>query len=404
MSRPSCAVLAAIAIGVPIAAHADDRYPAMDHGRPVQCMRDKAGQLWRIQCDHASKVCLYAANEELDAGGNRVKPLERARECDADPSFDRGKLEAEGYSFVPGRVDAPWGWMRDERGRVFQINFDLTRRLYFGVGYTPQKILDNINNPFEHKRSSADFGLLVFEFLSGEDTRNPTRHRIRLVEGNVKVEPFSSEIVVAHYDLSHRFVDPLLRITTFVGTPRRHDLTLDLGLWSEVGGLEIHPTPIGHSSIWKHAAGQVTLDLWQSAKLDSFARLRSGFGIEGQYTDGTGYRSAITETSAFELDWKVDPAGFHNLRLELVHELPRYFVPLIDGQKLGQRLRARLQYEAIVLAINDQPLTLKLAAGGEKRDDIFGVPDRWAFVMDAGLRFSLWAPPRPPPGPVRATL
>ena len=40
-------------------------------------------------------------------------------------------------------------------------------------------------------------------------------------------------------------------------------------------------------------------------------------------------------------------------------------------------------------------LTLKLAAGGEKRDDIMGVPNQWAFVMDAGLRFSLWAPPRP---------
>jgi len=61
---------------------------------------------------------------------------------------------------------------------------------------------------------------------------------------------------------------------------------------------------------------------------------------------------------------------------------------------LRQRLRARLQYEAVVLAINDQPLTLKVAAGGEKRNDLLGVPDQWAFVMDAGLRFSLWAPPR----------
>jgi hypothetical protein len=54
-----------------------------------------------------------------------------------------------------------------------------------------------------------------------------------------------------------------------------------------------------------------------------------------------------------------------------------------------------VQYEAIILAINDQPLTLKLAASGEKRDDIPGVPEQWAFVLDAGLRFSLWAPPRP---------
>lgn len=402
MSR-LCAALAAIGMGVPIAAHADDRYPIMDHSRPVHCMRDKAGDVWRLQCDHAAKVCLYAADAELDSRGNRTKPLERARPCD-DDNFDRAKLEADGYTMVPGRADAPWGWMRDERGRVFQVNFDLRRRMYFGIGYTPQKILDNINDPFQHKRSSADFGLFVMNFLTDEDGKTPTMHRIRLLEGNVKVEPFSAEIVVAHYDLSHRFLDPLLRITTFAGEPRRHDLTLDLGLWTEVGGLEIHPTPTGHSTLWKHAAAQLTLDLWQSAKLDSFARIRTGFGLEGQHTDGTGYRSAITETTAFELDWIVDPEGFHNLRLELVHELPRYFVPLINDQKLGQRMKARLQYEAIVLAINDQPLTLKLAAGGEKRDDIFGVPDRWAFVMDAGLRFSLWAPPRHPPGPTRAAL
>ncbi|HEY5928577.1 MAG TPA: hypothetical protein VIV11_43115, partial [Kofleriaceae bacterium] len=207
--------------------------------------------------------------------------------------------------------------------------------------------------------------------------------------------PFSAEVVVAHYDLSRRFLDPLLRITTFVGEPRRHDLVLDLGLWTEAGGLEIHPTPTGHSSIWKHATAMATLDLWQSAKLDSFVRLRAGAGLEGQHTEETGYRTAVTPASALELDVVADDDGFHNIRFELVHEMPRYLVPIRNDQKLAQRIRARVQYEAIVLAINDQPLTLKLAAGGEKRDDIMGVPNRWAFVMDAGLRFSLWAPPRP---------
>jgi hypothetical protein len=60
---------------------------------------------------------------------------------------------------------------------------------------------------------------------------------------------------------------------------------------------------------------------------------------------------------------------------------------------LVQRMRAKLQYEQIILAINDQPISLNFSAGGEKRNDIPGVPDQWAFVVDAGLRFSLWAPP-----------
>ena len=59
-----------------------------------------------------------------------------------------------------------------------------------------------------------------------------------------------------------------------------------------------------------------------------------------------------------------------------------------------QRFKANLQYEQIILAINDQPLSLTLAGGGQKRNDLPGVPDTWAFVFDVGLRFSLWAPPR----------
>jgi hypothetical protein len=389
--RPSIAALAVLGMGLPAIAIADDRYPIMNHEQPVVCARDTEGKIWRIQCNAATKVCLYAANDELASDGTRTKSLERVRECDSSVIFDRPKLEAEGYTMLPGRADAPWGWMRDERGRVFQINFDLKRRLYFGVGWSPQKILDNLSDPSETRRSKMDFGVFVFEHTTGRN-----RHRIRLLEGEVRVEPFSSEVVVAHYDMSRRFFDPLLRITTFVGEPQRHDLHLNLGLWTEVGGLEIHPTPLGHSSIWKHATAEGTLDLWQSANMDSFARLRTGFGLEGQKTDGQEYRSALTAASAFELDWVVDPAGFHNIKLELGHEMPRYFVPVTSkGQRLAQRSRARLSYEAIVLAINDQPLTFQLAAGGEKRNDIMGVPDRWAFVMDAGLRFSLWAPPRP---------
>ena len=385
------AAIAAIGIGLPAASFADDALaPEMDPDRPVLCLRDQADEVWRVQCDPSTKVCLYAPNEELDASGHRAKPLERARRCELDAPFDRKKLEGQGYTFVAARVDTPYGWMRDERQRVFQINFDLRRRMYLGVAYTPQKVLDN---PFESTRTSIDFGLFVFDTLT--PGRAPTRHRIRLFEGQVHMQPFSAEVVIAHYDVSHRFIDPLLRITTFVGRPQRHDLVLDLGMWSEVGGLELHRTPLGNSQLWRHATAQATLDLWQSPNLDSFARLRSGVGIEGQRDDVNGYRSAITYSSAFELDWVLDPAGFNNVRFEIDHELPRYFTPTASTGKLTQRFKARLQYERIVLAINDQPLTLNLAAGGEKRDDLPGVPDQWAFVFDAGLRFSLWAPPRP---------
>ena len=383
------AAIAAIAIGLPAISAADD-LPAMDAAQPVLCVRDTQGLLWRIQCNAAAKLCLFAANDELDSTGERVKPLERARPCELDAPFDRHQLEDSGFKFLPARVDTPWGWMRDERERVYQVSFDLKRRMYFGAAYTPLKVIDN---PLTSKRTSVDFGLLVLEHLTRGKT--PTRHRIRLVEGQVHLEPFAAELVVAHYDVSRRLFDPLLRFTTFVGAPRRHDLYLNIGLWTEAGGLELHKTALGNTQLWRHATAQATLDLWQSPNLDSFLRVRAGMGFEGQHDEVNGYRSALTASSALDLDMVLDRDGFHNLRFELDQELPRYFVPVGTQSAWAERMRAHVQYEAIVLAINDQPLTLKLAAGGEKRNDLPGVPDQWAFVIDAGLRFSLWAPPRP---------
>ena len=375
-------------IGIVRPAVADDARPAMSPDRPVQCGRDREGQLWRIQCDAAAKVCLYAPNDELDLDGRRTKPLDRARSCPIfDEAFDRGKLEAQGYKLVAGIPDAPWGWMRDDRGRVFQTNFDLKRRLYIGASYSPQWVT---HSPVDRSRLAMNFGLLVWEDFDGDN-----RHRLRLVEGDVHLEPFSAELVLAHYELSRRFIDPLLRVTTFVGTPQRHDLRLNLGMWTEAGRMEAHRSTLGDSYLWRFGSAQLILDLWQSARLDSYARLRGGVGVDRQYTDVAGNRSAIVPEAAFEIDTVLDSAGFHNVRFELSEELPQYFLPLPNAQTQAHRLRAKLQYETILLAINDQPVSLNVAAGSEKRNDLPGVTDQWAFVMDAGLRYSLWAPPRP---------
>ena len=388
--------LAAVGIVCPSIASAQSERPMMDPDSPVQCLKDAQGDVWRIQCNAAARTCLYAPNDELDSQGARSKPLERAQRCPLfdKQTFDRTQLAAEGYQVIPGRADAPYGWTRDDRGRVFQINFDLTRRMYIGAGYTPSV---QVEGEPASQQTSIDFGLFAFEFYGGK--RYPNRHRLRLMEGQVKLEPFAAELVMAQYDLSRRFLEPLLRITTFVGPPRRHDLRLNLGVWTEAGHLEIHHTEMGDATLWKFGVAQLTLDVWQSSKLDSFARLRTGMGVERVYVDeampGEVDRSALTAGSAFEIEWHVDRAGFHNLGLEITHEIPRYFVPRPEIGTSASRIRARVQYEAIVLAINDQPVTLSVGAGAERRNDLPNVPDQWAFVADTGVRFSLWAPPKP---------
>ncbi|MEM9491575.1 MAG: hypothetical protein AAGC55_20690 [Myxococcota bacterium] len=370
----------------------------MDRDRPVECRRDKENKIWRIQCDETTKVCLYAPNDELNSRGQRSKPLERAKRCRMfdNQRFDRAKYEAQGYTFVAGRPDAPHGWTRDNRGRVFQINFDLRRRMYIGGSYAPWGAYAPTaakQRMVESKRSSIDFGLLAFEYFGGDS--NPTRHRIRLVEGALHLTPFSAELTLLRYSLSRRFLNPLLRVTTFFGEPVRHDLNFNVGLWSEGGRVEVHPSPSSDSTLWKFGAAQATLDLWQSAQLDSFMRLRGGIGIERLFTDEYSDRTAITFGSAFEIDWVLDQAGFHNLQAELTYEIPRYTRAHEVIGASAQRMTAGVEYEAILLAINDQPLSFRLRAGGEKRNDLPGVPYDWAFVANAGLRFSLWAPPRP---------
>jgi len=368
----------------------------MSRDHSVQCYRDKTGQVWRLQCNEVTKICLYAPNRELDASGRVGKPLERAQACpvfEKQKGFDRASREAAGFVFLPARPDAPHGWTRDERGRVFQVNFDLKRRMYLGGSYAPARTPSAVAAT---TRSSADFGLLVFEHFGGTD--QPNRHRVRLVEGEVFLDPFAAEIVLAHYDLSRRFLEPMLRVTTFFGTPNRHDLRLNIGLWGEAGHLEAHHSGAGDSNLWRFATGQATLDLWQSARLDSFARVRTGVGVERLYTHADDYDdgTAITPSSAFEIDWVLDRNGFHNLRAEVSYETPRYLKarPFVGWSAV--RMRARLRYETVLLAINDQPLSLRFDAGSEKRNDIPGIPYDWALVANAGLRFSLWAPPRPP--------
>ncbi len=383
--------LAAVAsAALPVRALADpapasDSLPAMDPDLPVLCVPGPGGQNMRVQCDDKKKTCLWSPDGEIDRNGVVKRDLERARTCTPAEASMLDDRRRQGYQVVRGLPDAPYGWERDDRGRVFQVNFDLKKRLYLGASWAPRRFDDQS----ETGRTAIDFGLLVWEHLNR--SRSPTRHRVRLVEGEARLAPYSGQIVLAHYDVSRHYDNPLLRITTFFGRPRRSDLTLHLGGWVEAGALEIHEIPEGEARLWRLATGHVTLDLWQSPDLESYARARAGVGFEGSTQDGIADRTAVTPGAALESDLTLDRRGFHHLGAEIAHEQPRY-VGGADGS--SKRTRARLHYELIVLALNDQPLSLRLSAGAERRDDISGLADRWAFTANAGLRFSLWAPPR----------
>ncbi len=375
------------------AAPADDDLTMMDPDRPIECYRDTEGQVWRVQCNEASGQCLYAPNRELNARGEPFRALERTRGCEMKTEvFSRAPFAARGLELVPGLADAPHGWMRDGRGRLFQVEFDLKRRLYVGVAYGPRFNRDGS----ELNRVAVDVGLLSYERTLGN-----TRHRLRLVEGSFYLDPFSGRMVLLHYDLSRRYTEPLVRVTTFFGRPRRTDVGFNLGAWVEAGDLEIQASDLGEERLLRYATAHATVDLWQSSDLYSFVRLRGGVGVEGLMSDlvddpdaDDSVYAAITPGGAIEADLTLDRGGFHHIAAEIGYENPLY---IETHPRLGtgsQRYHATLEYEFIAVALNDQPLSVFLSAHGYKRDDLAVLPTTWAAEAKAGLRFSLWAPPR----------
>lgn len=359
----------------------------------VQCLVDGKGALWRVQCDAATGVCIYAPDAELDSEGNRVRPLERVSECFQTAPFDQDKLRAEGYTLVQGLPPTPYGWHRDRLGKVFQYNFDLHRRVYLGGGWAPEIRRGEQNS----RRSMVEFGLLELQEYSASN-RNSIRHRLRLLEGEIRLAPFWATGYLLRYDFSVRRQDPLLRVTTFLGEPRRYDLRSNVGLFFEILGLETRDTLNGSTNLWRYGTANITLDLLQSRDLASYLRVRGGALLDRVVPRDSplGRLTSFTPNLAMDLDWTLDSNGFHHLTGLASLEVPQTIDPERGQPTHSRRVRGELGYEVIVMALNDQPLTMRTVVSAVKRDDLQGFSSDWAYSAIVGLRFNLWAPARIP--------
>jgi hypothetical protein len=294
---------------------------------------------------------------------------------------------------VRGAADAPRGWMRDERGRVFQVTFDLHRRLYAGVAWTPT-LRRAAGGGADWDRAAFDVGLLELEGTTGGE-RNGWRHRLRLGEGTVALAPFAADATVLRYDVSRKRAEPLFRITTFFGRPRRYDVDAHLGGWFEFAHLQAgEVAPDREETLWRYATAHLTWDVWRTREMDSFVRLRGGPGLESAREDGRPDRDALTWALAADGDFTIGASGFNRLVFLAQLERPIYFDRQPGEVARSRRALGRLGYERIVLAINDQPVTARLGAEAEYRADVPDVDPGWDLRAVAGLRFNLWAPPR----------
>jgi hypothetical protein len=364
--------------------------PALRLDRTSRCFDREIGGRWRAQCDATAKRCLVAPDSELDSAGAPAAGLDRAPPC-AVPGWREDELAAQGYEMVPALAETPPGWQRDDRQRLMQVNFDLNRRIWLGAGYGAGSF------PWSD-RGEASAGIrwdIPFRMLSA-----PALARVRAFETFVSFDGNFADFTVAGIDASRAYPSPLFRITTFVGKPRRFDPPLYVGGWLEAVRVETLHTDAGWFDRTEIGAAALTLDLWRSRDLASFVRLRGGAGYEiADQLEG----AAWVPHAALDLDLTLDRGGFHHLRFTALSEwlattgTNGYQPTDPAAQRLPEsryRYTTKAEYEIILAAVNDQPISAVLDVRGQQRNDVPGLDDGWHVQGTAAVRFSLWAPPR----------
>jgi hypothetical protein len=364
--------------------------PTMAWDAPVLCAQLEptpaipSGE-YRAQCDDVRRVCLLSPARELDAEGQETQvALSRVQPCSAT-GMDFRSRAMQGWRFVPAVAEAPAGWIRDERGRVMQFNFDLNRRVYLGGAWAPLWIRGQPGPLLG--RSRADFGIQL-EF---PDRSHETLFRIRMLEGEFFLGDSSGTLTAFRYDWSRQSSRPIARVTTFIGPPTRFDIVLNIGGYLETLTFDTLRREGLVENRLLLATAQPTFDLWHSRDLVSYVRVRAG---PSGVLDTRRRSLHAAGAAALEGDVTVDRDGFHHLRFTASAQ-KLFFTPALAQRRANpHRVSLRAEYEVIVIAINDQPLSLLLDGRGGWRDDVEGRPAHWEWSAGAGLRFSLWAPPR----------
>lgn len=362
----------------PVAASSEFR---IQWENPIHCMRDGKGRTVHIQRqtgnDGVARVAV--APTETESGD----ALDRLHDCKGWTTLDA--LNPDHLPVVVAIAEAPPGWYRDEQGRVFQIAFDMLKRFHIGAGYNPA--WGDPGRSMERMR--LEMGL-VASWLDADERH---RHNIEALSGDVSIPDVRARGQVFAYELNRATTQPFLRLTTFFGKPRRHDLNMDIGFGLRV--LDVEYRPHRTESLLDVEYGRLygTWALWYSPDMASHLVVRGGAGV-GQLRDSGAHERSydfVAPVAAIDGRFLLDHPGFHQLRLEGHTELPVY----LSGYSTGAtkvRAGGSVAYELILVAVNDQPVTLRTEGALSYRTDLPEPSRRLDAQALAGVRFSFWAP------------
>jgi hypothetical protein len=378
-----------------------DEAPHLEWGKRTRCLARPDGVVVRVQCDDDARprACLVAPNE-LASGG----PLTRTGDCStsSDPRAYE-KLVKKGVRLVPAIAEAPPGFARSAAGRAFQTKFDLYDRFYVGAGWAPT--YEKPAAPAPAPRG-LPFGRAQIELGFEASVLSPkgrSRHDFKVLEGAAAFGDFQLHGLLFAYDYQHEHRRPAFWLSTFFGKPRVYPIPIPLGFGFRLLDVEDRPPSLRDSLDIE--MGEAHLSWSPLVSHDMYTRLRLEAGADtGKYWAdrrdaakgfGTG-RWYVGFTSAIRSRVSLGQGGLHYLFADVTYTRPALLAQGDEPLRMVNRVTAQLAYEGVFLAINDQPLSLRLAALGSARDDAPASTRGLEVGATAGLRFSFWAPPRVP--------
>jgi hypothetical protein len=389
------AIVATLAVVSSARAADEPVTPVLSYDRSVTCYDLADGKTLRVQCTTDAKgkeTCLAAPNEMQGTGD----PIERVLPCD-HRSHDEYQALAKRAKIVPAIAEAPPGYARSERGRAFQVKFDLLKRFYLGVGWAPtlqSKHGFEVPAGFPFARANAEMGIVI----SVLSPRNRSRHDVRILDGSAMFADFEVSGTLFAYDYQHEHRRPAFWVSTFFGEPEVHPVLPRMGWGFRLLNVLDRQPSYRDALDMEFAEFHLAYNPWQSNDMYSNVRIEFGADVGAHWSDrhavsGKSGNYFIGPTIGAKSRVSLGKGGLHYLFTDLEFRRPTVVSGAYTGKSIN-RLSGSLAYEGVLIAINDQPISLRLATQGRTQNDFLRDVRAVELRFLAGLRISFGAPPR----------
>lgn len=366
--------------------------PQLDPDEEIVCAEKADGTLVRMQCDEEARRCLVAKTRILRDGRTTSLIAQDLSPCVLGEAGVYERLERAGYAMVPALLETREGYRRDELGRVFQTSFDLRRRFHLGV----HDMVRFDAPPGQETGSSRSLEQsLVLDVGSVHDAYNPygrRRHRYRFLEGQLMLNPFEIDAQLYSYDRSRASEEPAFWITTFIGTPRRFDIPIQLGAGYSLARLHYRRTEVGDLMLLDLVDGRINWELYQGADIENYLLVSMGAGMGLRHMENRGDPMLyIYPELGLKGAWVLGNRGL--AQVEIDGRMKWGYEPnTAERWAMGT---LGLSMERIIIAISDQPISIFLKPHMRYSEVEFADLRGLDYRLLLGARLSLFSPPRP---------